>query len=51
MRVTEAMIYQQTVERANAALAKVAKAQGEVSSGLRRVRPTSSTPPTPHWGL
>ena len=35
MRVTEAMIYQQTVERANAALAKVAKAQGEVSSGLR----------------
>jgi flagellar hook-associated protein 3 FlgL len=29
------MIYQQTVERANAALVKVADAQGEVSSGLR----------------
>ncbi len=35
MRVTEATIYQQTIDRANAALAKVAKAQGELSSGLR----------------
>ncbi len=35
MRVTEAMIYEQTTDRASAALAKVAKAQGEVSSGLR----------------
>jgi flagellar hook-associated protein 3 FlgL len=33
--VTEATIYQQTVDRANAALARVAKAQGELSSGLR----------------
>jgi flagellar hook-associated protein 3 FlgL len=29
------MIYQQTVDRANAALARVGKAQGEISSGLR----------------
>ena len=35
MRVTEAMIYQQTIDRANAALVKVGKAQGELSSGLR----------------
>ena len=35
MRVTEAMIYQQTVDRANAALVRVGKAQGEISSGLR----------------
>ena len=35
MRVTEAMIYQQTIDRANAALSKVGKAQGELSSGLR----------------
>jgi flagellar hook-associated protein 3 FlgL len=35
VRVTEAMIYQQTIDRANAALAKVGKAQGELSSGLR----------------
>lgn len=35
MRVTEATIYQQTVDRANAALVRVAKAQGELSSGLR----------------
>jgi flagellar hook-associated protein 3 FlgL len=35
VRVTEAMIYQQTVDRANAALARVGKAQGEISSGLR----------------
>jgi flagellar hook-associated protein 3 FlgL len=35
VRVTEAMIYEQTTDRASAALAKVAKAQGEVSSGLR----------------
>ena len=35
MRVTEAMIYQQTIERANAALAKLGRAQGELSSGLR----------------
>jgi len=35
VRVTEAMIYQQTVDRANAALVRVGKAQGEISSGLR----------------
>ena len=35
MRVTEAMIYQQTIDRANAALSRVGKAQGEISSGLR----------------
>jgi flagellar hook-associated protein 3 FlgL len=35
VRVTEAMIYQQTTDRANSALAKVAQAQGELSSGLR----------------
>jgi flagellar hook-associated protein 3 FlgL len=35
VRVTEAIIYQQTIDRANAALAKVGKAQGELSSGLR----------------
>jgi flagellar hook-associated protein 3 FlgL len=35
VRITEAMIFQQTIERANAALAKLARAQGEVSSGLR----------------
>jgi len=35
VRVTEAMIYQQTIDRANAALVKVGKAQGELSSGLR----------------
>jgi flagellar hook-associated protein 3 FlgL len=35
VRVTEATIYQQTIDRANIALAKVAKAQGELSSGLR----------------
>jgi flagellar hook-associated protein 3 FlgL len=35
VRVTEAMIYQQTIDRADAALAKVGKAQGQVSSGLR----------------
>lgn len=39
MRVTEAMIYQQTLDRANAALARVAKAQGELSSGLRVEKP------------
>jgi flagellar hook-associated protein 3 FlgL len=35
VRVTEAMIYQQTIDRANAALSRVGKAQGEISSGLR----------------
>ena len=35
MRVTEAMIYQQTIERANASLLRVSKAQSELSSGLR----------------
>ena len=35
MRVTEAMIYQQTIDRANVALVRVNKAQSELSSGLR----------------
>jgi flagellar hook-associated protein 3 FlgL len=35
MRVTETMIYQQSIERANAALVKVGKAQSQLSSGLR----------------
>jgi len=35
VRVTESMIYQQTIDRADNALAKVAQAQGELSSGLR----------------
>jgi flagellar hook-associated protein 3 FlgL len=35
MRVTETMIFQQTTDRANTALANVARAQSEVSSGLR----------------
>jgi flagellar hook-associated protein 3 FlgL len=35
MRVTEAMIYQQTIDRANVALVRVSKAQSELSSGLR----------------
>jgi flagellar hook-associated protein 3 FlgL len=35
MRVTETMIYQRTAERASSALNKVARAQGELSSGLR----------------
>ena len=39
MRVTEATIYQQTIDRASAALTKVAKAQGELSSGLRVEKP------------
>jgi flagellar hook-associated protein 3 FlgL len=39
MRVTESMIYQQTIDRANAALVNVAKAQGQLSSGLRVVQP------------
>lgn len=40
MRVTEATIYQQTIDRANAALVRVAKAQGELSSGLRVQAPS-----------
>ncbi len=40
MRVTESTIYQQTIAQANAALAKVAKAQGELSSGLRVQAPS-----------
>jgi flagellar hook-associated protein 3 FlgL len=39
MRVTETSIYQQTIDRANAALVSVAKAQGQLSSGLRVVQP------------
>jgi flagellar hook-associated protein 3 FlgL len=39
MRVTETMIFQRTTERANAALVNVAKAQGQLSSGLRVVSP------------
>jgi flagellar hook-associated protein 3 FlgL len=35
MRVTETMIYQRTADRASLALSTVARAQGEVSSGLR----------------
>jgi flagellar hook-associated protein 3 FlgL len=35
MRVTEPMIYGQTIDRANAALSKLAHAQGELSTGLR----------------
>jgi len=35
VRVTEAMIYQQTIDRANLDLSNVSKAQGELSSGLR----------------
>jgi flagellar hook-associated protein 3 FlgL len=33
------MIFQQTIDRANAALARVARAQGELSSGLRVEKP------------
>ena len=39
MRVTETMIFQRTTDRANAALANVAKAQSEISTGLRVVSP------------
>jgi flagellar hook-associated protein 3 FlgL len=39
MRVTESMIYQQTIDRTNTALVKVSKAQSELSSGLRVVQP------------
>ncbi|HEX7596774.1 MAG TPA: flagellar hook-associated protein FlgL [Polyangia bacterium] len=39
MRVTETMIFQRTTDRANAALVNVAKAQSQVSSGLRVVAP------------
>lgn len=35
MRVTETIIYQRTAERASTALNRVARAQGELSSGLR----------------
>lgn len=35
MRVTETMIFQRTADRANSALVNVARAQGELSSGLR----------------
>jgi flagellar hook-associated protein 3 FlgL len=35
VRVTETMLFQQTTDRANTALASVARAQSEVSSGLR----------------
>ena len=40
MRVTEATIYLQTIERTSTALARVAKAQAELSSGLRVQAPS-----------